>query len=475
MAVTSPDKRFILTTREYILNQAKTKYEVLNRSEFSTGEATVLISDYDRPTKAKLLYNHLWFHGVDLAKIRAIIETKTHHKIIAHEHFLPRIIEWMTQKTRLEQVPDKGYPAAFVEMLDHPNQVWQHAYDSQIGVRERTLLIALSTLSHSVSIPELHRMHLAFAKAYCQDRFSQESTEAAIRTLDGSFVLTSRGRDGPLVALHNPSVRDFLNTVLGRRDVFESVIGSLCYLQQYERMSDLFHKHEELGPLLDLAVDRMVELAANSPTRWIPFGGQWTSWPTSQATQVANALARRKLVLTSSECQTLDALIDSSAKTTSELTGLLSALGPLAAPEDLSRIVAKYEDRIVNSIHDTDDLEAVIGIEDLLPERERTFTRLADCATSILEGNCDNLHEIAQTRTDAEDLKSKVSQICETLAIAEYPYIDRIDNYLEELRGPDEDSEYESYRDQGIDARSQEDDVDDLFETLDTEKSDDPA
>ena len=58
----SQSKRFILTTREYILQQARSTYEDFASPVFAPG-ATVEMSDYTTALRAKVLFNHLWFSG----------------------------------------------------------------------------------------------------------------------------------------------------------------------------------------------------------------------------------------------------------------------------------------------------------------------------------------------------------------------------------------------------------------------------
>lgn len=52
-------KRFIMTTREYIFNQALTDSEVLTRFNFK--KCIIKQEDYNKRIKGKILYNHLYF------------------------------------------------------------------------------------------------------------------------------------------------------------------------------------------------------------------------------------------------------------------------------------------------------------------------------------------------------------------------------------------------------------------------------
>ena len=57
--------KFIMTTREYILNQAKLTYEALALSNINLTKCIVDLSDYTPYIRANILYNHLYFSDLD--------------------------------------------------------------------------------------------------------------------------------------------------------------------------------------------------------------------------------------------------------------------------------------------------------------------------------------------------------------------------------------------------------------------------
>ena len=57
----NPNWRFILTTREYILNIAQQRYEAFAHPPVEFRMCVINLSDYTRPARAKILYNHIYF------------------------------------------------------------------------------------------------------------------------------------------------------------------------------------------------------------------------------------------------------------------------------------------------------------------------------------------------------------------------------------------------------------------------------
>ncbi|MCU0287501.1 MAG: restriction endonuclease, partial [Acidobacteria bacterium] len=90
------NSKLILTTREYILKQAQTDYEILNGPFFEKPQCIVDLSQYTRPIRAQILYNHLYFSKLPKEYIEEIVRQATYLKIVDHPNYNPRIIEYMT-------------------------------------------------------------------------------------------------------------------------------------------------------------------------------------------------------------------------------------------------------------------------------------------------------------------------------------------------------------------------------------------
>ena len=94
----SPDKRLILTTREYILNKAKGIYEKLNYVNYFSEEYLIHLINYTDLEKALILFNYLYFSDLLIECKEMIHRDKNYLKIIYHRNFNPRIIETMINR-----------------------------------------------------------------------------------------------------------------------------------------------------------------------------------------------------------------------------------------------------------------------------------------------------------------------------------------------------------------------------------------
>jgi hypothetical protein len=96
-AAARPDTRFVLSTREYILRQAHRVSDLLEREESDVHRFLLRLEDYTRQERARILYNHVFFSPqVDATARQALLRNRTYLRIVDHQNYNPRLIEWMT-------------------------------------------------------------------------------------------------------------------------------------------------------------------------------------------------------------------------------------------------------------------------------------------------------------------------------------------------------------------------------------------
>ncbi|MCD4784405.1 MAG: restriction endonuclease [Candidatus Eremiobacteraeota bacterium] len=211
----SKTKRFILTTREYILNRARYTYEPFSRYRFQ--ECVINLSNYTKFDKAKILYNHVYFSDLPEGCKFELCADQSYRKIINHKNYSPRIVEWMTLLFNEEGFGKGHYVETFLQNLDNPSKIWEIAFKHQISDSSRFLLIVLSTLPSPI-----HMEHLSAAfQSYCRIKsehlsitFDPQDLKYPISELFGNFIITQRSPKGDEVKFHNPSIRDFLDNYI---------------------------------------------------------------------------------------------------------------------------------------------------------------------------------------------------------------------------------------------------------------------
>jgi hypothetical protein len=236
----NPNWRFILTTREYILNSARLRYEAFAHPTIDFELCVVNLADYTRPIRGRILYNHIYFSDLPNPYKLALLENKGYESILAHRNYSPRVIEYMTQASRALAVPPSLYLAEFTSSWENPARIWDHAFRHQISEAARHLLLALSTLPNIVTLEDLETAFGAFYPLR-QRRFgfstSSGDWEDALKQLDGNFIKTESVGKHIVVSFHNPSIRDFVEGFLAESDGdVGDLISAAHFYEQYESL-----------------------------------------------------------------------------------------------------------------------------------------------------------------------------------------------------------------------------------------------
>ncbi len=237
----SKDKRLILTTREYILSQAKVTHEKLARADIDYRKCVIDLKSYTKANRAKILFNHVCFSDLSAQCITSLLENKNYLKIVNHRNYNPRTIEWMTDNFRKNLVEGKTYVDVFMEHLENPETVWLHAFENQISEASQCLLFALYTLPDEVFLED---MEIAFSSFYqnradkLQRPIYKRDFLVALKELEGNFISINGEKDVCLIKFHNPSIRDFIgNYIMKYKEIVELLVNSLCFFEQLITMS----------------------------------------------------------------------------------------------------------------------------------------------------------------------------------------------------------------------------------------------
>jgi len=212
----SESKRFILTTRAYILQSARIISEALDDRRVELTEMVLNLETYTRELKARILYNHLYHSGIDDAAVQALLEGDTVRRIVDHRHYMPRIIQWMTDEILHRDVAAKDYPAQFLRALDNPQKIWEKAFRQHISTKAQVLLFCMffSDYEHfpDTGVP-LEKLKPFFERSLSSfgavDGSLVRATmlEEALREVKSSFLVIDVNR----AKFINPSVQDFLS------------------------------------------------------------------------------------------------------------------------------------------------------------------------------------------------------------------------------------------------------------------------
>lgn len=235
------DKLFILTTREYILNEARTYHEKLDAENIDIAKCIISIDDYTKFIKAQILYNHLVDSGLNVEYIKAIQRDRNYMKLIEHPNFNPRIIESFIKQSQTESCSPEKYFDKIKGLFDNPQSVWSPPYE-QLSQTAREMLQVLATMNPPVTLEDwrnayehfFSRTHLA------TDYLDEVLWHNNLKSLTGCFVYVSYTSDIPFVNYHNPGIRDFIvKTIASEQSIQKRLLKNTYFIEQvYSLFSD---------------------------------------------------------------------------------------------------------------------------------------------------------------------------------------------------------------------------------------------
>lgn len=256
MVQNAENARFLLTTREHILNTAYEKSERFKLNGTFDKRCVVKLEDFSKEHRAKIVYNHLFFSNLPWEYKETLLDNKVYLKIIKHRNFNPRLVEAVVNGARAREVSVEQFPKYVSDVLEDPARVWEHSFRSQISYSAQNILFVLYSLGGETSVSELKKGWSSFHEKFLE-RYKMPGTPNAFRNglkeIHDSFV----SADAEWVNFLNPSVRDFLAGELYSEtervcDLILSAkrfrqISALWSLLQSEKVPSNFNPFNEIG------------------------------------------------------------------------------------------------------------------------------------------------------------------------------------------------------------------------------------
>lgn len=266
--VDKKSKYIILNSRIAIHNEAKKQNSGYDKLVKPRSNITLIdVDEMPLLDKAEILYNHLYFSGIDEERFSTVRENKNYYKIINHKNFNPRLIEFVTTKERYESIKSSDYLRFILHNLDNPKDIWTDEFDYRLTPVDRVLMYTIFSLtSHQVPIDCLKE---AFENRLSNEKQIDTTTDffnAAIFRLSESLIRITEYRGRRMISVANPSINDFISERLkGNRNERENILKSALFFEQYITVLEDAYKNEQFLTLMQSQKSKKVK-AINSST-----------------------------------------------------------------------------------------------------------------------------------------------------------------------------------------------------------------
>lgn len=486
----SEDKKFILTTREYILNQAKYTYRKLDNGDLELAKCTLDLGNYTKIIKAKIFYNHLFYSALSFEYISSLLKGRSYKSVIEHKNYNPRLIEYVTKKDIENFVSADKYSEYVVKKFDNPESIWQEAFE-KLSKSAQCILYELAISSDEILINELKNAFDKFYKSMAKEyNFSTSPLdfESAIKELDNTFTKTTMDDDKQsIISFHNPSIRDFLVVLINSNtSIKEMLIDNLIYFNQifyaFKNPNEIAQHHFDKHKInLDKDLEeklalKAIELTSNVKTTSIKItyaaDGKKIMKPNvfnlaSQLWMLHNRFTLNSEIQDFIKNTLLDMnyrnVFISSEQDRPSLITLIDKYNI----EDKETIIFELLDYLKeNNIDYNEDIECLIYCKDTIVEFDKYFNDNKDYFIDCIEDYVDSVAQAIDQHYDGADIISILSEFNDLFG-CKIPY-----NYLHERAdemGHNRD-DYDLWRESSIEQKYEQkiEDrlIDSMFETL---------
>lgn len=231
------NKKLIMNSRVTIFQQAKERS--IEFRQFAEDEKfKIKILDMGKISiseKGRIFYNHIYFKGLPIPYYQDIRRDLNYRKIVMHNNYTPRIMEFVTRKINYRNVGSDHYSEYVMKCLDNPTEIWYDEFSQKLQQEDRVFMTTLYSLTDtSINEEALKRaFNYRLSNTITIDT-SRNIWEDVLRRLEGAFILILEKHEGKEIGVINPSVNDFLKEYLQENSIECEYIKK--YATEYEQI-----------------------------------------------------------------------------------------------------------------------------------------------------------------------------------------------------------------------------------------------
>lgn len=231
-----PTKRLVVTTRDYLLEDALNEYERLSRVPLERRRHVMKFADYGLVDRAKLFYNHLVFSSLSSDRRTLFVPRDRHLPVIEHRNFQPRLIDDLIEEASAWPSSGADFVAQFMQVLDDPHALWGIPFERHLSPEARALVISLLYFPAQVAAEDIELQDQALHGG----PESRREFLDRLKRLNNSFVVIGDTAGQKTISFYNPSVRDFAARYAESNPQFtEHFIRSAVFFEPLQRIWQL--------------------------------------------------------------------------------------------------------------------------------------------------------------------------------------------------------------------------------------------
>jgi Restriction endonuclease len=247
----SPNKRLILTTREYILRRATSRYERLAHALDHDLKCVIQLEDYTRLVRGQILYNHLYFSELPHATVAGFCNDRSYKEVLRHENFSPRLLEFAINQAATRKLHRQEFTNFLSEVLNHPERLWDHAFRHQLSPLAQSLLFALLFLPKSSAIQDLSSATATLAMERNKSNLSGIDFSECLKNLEGTFLtIEAPAPLSRLARFLTPAIADYLLRLIDQDSLeITHLVTSAVFFEQLKAIWSASQSRNDAGDM----------------------------------------------------------------------------------------------------------------------------------------------------------------------------------------------------------------------------------
>ncbi|MEI0796134.1 restriction endonuclease [Brachyspira pilosicoli] len=237
------NKKLILNTRITIMNEAKNSFIEFDKIIKENDTVLIDLNEISNYERALILYNHMYFSDIPKSYFNNIKKNKNYYRIINHNNYNPRIIEYIT--SNYKDVKSDEYINFIIDNLNNPAKIWENEFVKRIEKVDRIMMYTIYSLTN-------HYIDINILKESFNKRlFELKNMDTTINNFDSTLNRLSNSlvkinidsNNNKNISVLNPSINDYIfNYLRDNENEIMNILNNAVYIEQYV---NLYKKTDE--------------------------------------------------------------------------------------------------------------------------------------------------------------------------------------------------------------------------------------
>ncbi len=283
------EKRLILTTREYILQQGLQKHPLL-RKTLEQHALICTMEEYGDDEKASILFSHLYASNLEYEYVHYLY-MKTDW-IVHNPNYNPRVLALFLTNQPDEDCSPEDYYHQLCDFFDNPEEFWKDIF-LELSSEAQIVALLLLISSTPMHLESMERCYQKFIHN-CTVQMTVKNLGDCIAELEKTMIKSfySEEFEAVLLKFSMPAVQDFLFTYL--KENCEQFVPQLIKCCSYYNQLQFLLEHLSVhcsDPVTDLIVQQCILHYHDYGGSILEYDGSW-NWDIDHFEESGGSLDR---------------------------------------------------------------------------------------------------------------------------------------------------------------------------------------